>query len=95
MTGEEKATSGFFDGLASSKKLGLVTTFSGACVTIMSQTASQVLQIALLSAAALTVVAYVVSQAIVEAAWGKAQEEEENPVIISGTVTTNTTPKAN
>jgi len=81
MTGEEKATSGFLDGLTSSKKLGFTATFVTSCFGIIPTVASQVMQIALLSAAALAVVAYLVSQAIVEAAWGKVESKAEAPPI--------------
>lgn len=84
---ESKINSGFFDGLVKSKKLGLTTSFATACLGLLPTMATQVMQIALLSAAALAVVAYLVSQSIVEAAWGNAAaaeiEGEEDQVLQS------------
>lgn len=80
---DAKINSGFLDGLGKSKKLGLTTTFVTTCFTTLAFTANPNLQLALVSAAVLSVVAYLVSQSIVEAAWGhSAAEGEEDPVEI-------------
>jgi hypothetical protein len=78
---DAKINSGFLDGLYKSKKLGLTTSFVATCLGILPTVANQVLQIALLGAAALTVIGYLISQGIVEAAWGRAADDlEEDPV---------------
>lgn len=87
---QTKANSGLLDGLASSKKLGLTFTFVTTCFGLLPTVATQLMQIALVSAAVLAVVAYLVSQAIVEAAWGKTDESEEAPCSVPSTVTSPT-----
>lgn len=74
---QQKANSGLLDGLASSKKLGLTATFVTTCFGLLPTFASQVMQITLVSAAVLAVVGYLFSQAIVEAAWGKTDDDAD------------------
>lgn len=75
MTDQEKINSGFLDGLGKSKKLGLTATFVTTCFGILPTIASELLKVTLVSSALVAVVAYLVSQAIVEAAWGPAEKK--------------------
>lgn len=75
-----KTSSGSVGGLAKSKKYGLTAAFSSACLACLAGSPPTAVQVALIAAACVSVIAYVISQSCVEASAARVVAEPDEDI---------------